>query len=124
MLEVLLFAVPKRDGVALPVEGAAPNSDLFGVLLLPPLLLSCSSIRGRGGMPCGIHASRELAFKDYAVAVVPAHCRQCIPAMLLVAGKGYMARVAMREATLRADADRPRHSRRGPMSDGSKSRHG
>jgi len=22
-----LFAVPKRDGVALPVEGAAPNSD-------------------------------------------------------------------------------------------------
>lgn len=39
VLEVLLFAVPKRDGVALPVEGAAPNSDLFGVLLLPPLLL-------------------------------------------------------------------------------------
>jgi hypothetical protein len=38
VLDVLLFAVPKRDGVALPVEGAAPNSDLFGVLL-PPLLL-------------------------------------------------------------------------------------
>ncbi|TCG10183.1 hypothetical protein BZM27_00490 [Paraburkholderia steynii] len=35
--------------------------------------------------------ARELAFKDYAVAVVPAHCRQCIPAMLLVAGKGMSA---------------------------------
>lgn len=40
VLEVLLLAVPKTDGVALPVEGAALKSDLFGVLLLsPPLLL-------------------------------------------------------------------------------------
>lgn len=41
VLEVLLFAVPNRDGVALPVEGAAPNSDLLGVLLPPLLLLPC-----------------------------------------------------------------------------------
>lgn len=37
VLEVLLV-VENRDGVALPVEGAAPNSGLLGVLL-PPLLL-------------------------------------------------------------------------------------
>jgi hypothetical protein len=37
VLEVLLV-VENRDGVALPVEGVAPNSGLLGVLL-PPLLL-------------------------------------------------------------------------------------
>jgi hypothetical protein len=37
-LAVLLFAVPKRDGVPLPVDGVAPNRGLLGVLL-PPLLL-------------------------------------------------------------------------------------
>jgi hypothetical protein len=35
----VLFAVPKSDGVALPVDGVAPNSDFWGVLL-PPLLLA------------------------------------------------------------------------------------
>ena len=35
--DVLLFVVPKRPGVPLPLEGVAPNRGLLGVLL-PPLL--------------------------------------------------------------------------------------
>jgi hypothetical protein len=35
VLLLLLFAVPKRDGVAPPVDGVAPKRDLLGVLLLP-----------------------------------------------------------------------------------------
>ena len=37
LLLLLLLAVPKRDGVAPPVEGAAPKRGLLGVLLPPPL---------------------------------------------------------------------------------------
>lgn len=32
---LVLLVVPKRDGVAPPVEGVAPNRDFPGVLLLP-----------------------------------------------------------------------------------------
>ena len=46
---LVLFAVPKRDVVAPPVEGVAPKRGLLGVLLLPLPLFCWPNRNGPAG---------------------------------------------------------------------------